>query len=341
MAENCRTFLADRSRPFFLYFCTSDPHRGGGTLNDKPGTPDAFGNNRTYDGVAEVAYDPQKVIVPPWLPDNAASRAELAEYYQSVSRVDQGVGRLVQVLKETQQYDNTLFIYTADNGCAMPGSKTTLYEPGMRLPLIVRAPQAARPGLKSDAMISWVDFTPTILHVAGVERVTAPPLVAGESETGVPKKKGSNSGIYTFHGRSFLPILNQEKPAGWNEVFASHTFHEIQMYYPMRVLRTERYKLILNVAHPLPFPFASDLYASSTWQSVLKGGSDARFGQRRVADLVQRPKYELYDLQADPYEAKNLADDPAQQKTLQDLAERLKTYQKKTRDPWVQKYEYE
>ena len=111
-----------------------------------------------------------------------------------------------------------------------------------------------------------------------------------------------------LHGRSFLPILEQEKPDGWDEIYASHTFHEVTMYYPMRVVRSGKYKLIWNIAHPLPFPFASDLWGSATWQDSLKRGDDFMYGKRTIKDLVQRPQFELYDLEADPDEIHNLAE---------------------------------
>src|SRR5262245_52435593 len=98
MAEKCRAFIdAKDDRPFFLYFCTADPHRGGGVDKDNPLLPDRFGNGPKYDGVTEVRYDPAKLTVHPFLPDTPACRAELAQYYQSASRVDQGVGKLIEI----------------------------------------------------------------------------------------------------------------------------------------------------------------------------------------------------------------------------------------------------
>ena len=61
------------------------------------------------------------------------------------------------------------------------------------------------------------------------------------------------------------PHPGQAGESHWESVFASHTFHEIQMYYPMRVVRDGEYKLIWNIAHPLPYPFASDLWAASSF----------------------------------------------------------------------------
>ncbi len=145
---------------------------------------------------------------------------------------------------------------------------------------------------------------------------------------------------YRFHGRSFLPVLHGSGSQGWDEIYASHTFHEITMYYPMRVVRTRKYKCILNLAHQLPYPFASDLYGSATWQGVLKRG-DKMYGPRTVEAYIHRPRYELYDLQADPLESQNLADDPKYTDVLQKLQAKLKAWQTRTKDPWIVKYRYE
>ena len=114
-------------------------------------------------------YDPKDVIVPPFLPDTAASRAEIAEYYQSVSRLDEGIGHLVSILKSAGKYDDTLILYLSDNGVALAGAKTTLYEPGMRVPFIVREPKQAKTGRTQDALVSWVDIMPTLLDYAGID----------------------------------------------------------------------------------------------------------------------------------------------------------------------------
>jgi N-sulfoglucosamine sulfohydrolase len=344
MADACRAVIAAKDdRPFFLYFCTADPHRGGGVVEADPHKPDAFGNGPDYPGVTEERYDPAKLTVPPFLPDTPACRAELAQYYRSISRVDQGVGRLVKILKDAGEYDNTLILYLSDNGMAFPGSKTTLYEPGMRLPLIVRGPNQKARGRSTDAMVTWADVAPTILAFAGVKEVPGPPAQAdpGPELPGQPAKKAkAGNQPYRFHGRSFLGVLDQERTAGWDEVYASHTFHEITMYYPMRVVRTRQYKLFLNLAHQLPFPFASDLEASATWRSLPKT-PDARYGKRLVTDFLHRPRYELYDLSADPDEVRNLADDPKHAGVLKELQEKLKAFQERTGDPWVVKYRYE
>ena len=331
MAEKCQPFInKDKSRPFFLYFCTSDPHRGGGYANELPYKPNRFGNNQTYEGVKELIYDPQEVLVPDYLPDSPECRAELAQYYQSVSRIDQGLGRLVQILKEADQYENTLILYLSDNGIAFPGAKTTLYEPGMRLPLIVRSPDQSKRGIATDAMVSWTDLTPTLLDFAGIDL----------SRLEHNNSRGERA-PYAFHGRSFLSILEKEKALEWDYVFASHTFHEITMYYPMRVIRTRQFKYTLNLAHQLPYPFASDLYEAPTWQAAVKDGMDGLYGKRRIGDYIQRPRHELYNMEADPAEIENLASNPEFERTLINLQDRLRAFQEASGDPWVVKYKYE
>jgi N-sulfoglucosamine sulfohydrolase len=112
------------------------------------------------------------------------------------------------------------------------------------------------------------------------------------------------------------------------------------MYYPMRVVRTRRHKLIMNLAHELPYPFASDLYESPTWQGVL-ARDDSHLGNRPVEAFIHRPRYELYDLEVDPHELTNLADSTEHAALLAELQANLRAWQEKTADPWVIKYEHE
>ena len=112
------------------------------------------------------------------------------------------------------------------------------------------------------------------------------------------------------------------------------------MYYPMRMIRTRQYKYILNLAHPLEYPFAADIYGSPTWQGILNRG-DKTLGQRSLADFLHRPREELYDIEKDPHEAKNLAGNVKYAETLADLRKRLRDWQEKTKDPWVVKYTHE
>jgi N-sulfoglucosamine sulfohydrolase len=187
----------------------------------------------------------------------------------------------------------------------------------MALPCIVRSPLHGRKGGTCDGLITWADITPTILDIAGIK----PEAV--------------------FHGRSFAGIVDQESPAEWREeVFAAHTFHGITNYYPMRVVRTKRYKFIWNIAWKLDYSFASDLWNSASWQAALRSGA-GNFGARSVEAYIHRPRFELYDLEADPDEVENLAERPVYQEMVLSFIEKLKGFQERTGDPWLHKWIYE
>lgn len=355
LAEETEEFIAtdgNGTSPFFLLLGTSDPHRGGGRATDLPYEPDRFGNVAGgHEGVNPVEYDPSEVLVPSWLPDNEATRQELAQYYQSVSRLDQGFGRMIEILKENGVYEQTLIIYMSDHGMAFPGAKTTVYEPGLRSPLIIRDPCASNRGLINNAMISWTDITPTILDYADVD----PPSYTRHISQSVIRDFFPES--HGLHGRSFRPIIEETNPEGWDEIYASHTFHEIHMYYPMRVVRDRKYKLIWNINFGRPYPNASDLQTSSTWQYVLNqestpsemvdppmqslSGSNVEFGLRTVRDYLHRPEFELYNIQEDPFESNNLADDPAYTDILQEYTGRIQEFQRRTGDPWYIHWAYQ
>jgi N-sulfoglucosamine sulfohydrolase len=318
MADDCRSFIQQKE-PFFLYWCSFNPHRCLRVDETHPCKPNRFGNpEEAYPGDEERVYDEQEVEVPPFLSDIPEVRSELAQYYQSISRLDRGVGRLMEILKETGKYDNTLIVYISDNGAAFPASKTTLYDPGMRLPCIVKIPHQEEKGIECDALITWLDLAPTLLDYAG----------AVEPDD-------------VFHGESFRRVVQQESPRDWrDEIYAAHTFHEITNYYPMRIIRSKKQKFIWNIAYPLTYSFAIDLWRSASWQAVVRDEPE-HFGARTVDAYLHRPQFELYDLEADPDELDNLAERPEHAEAVRDYCEKLKRFQQETRDPWLHKWEYE
>ncbi len=311
MAEASANVLKS-DKPFFLYFCTDDPHRGNPFTPDPWDAPNSFGNKvEGYKGVDEVVYKPEDVLVPDFLPDTKESRAEIAQYYQSISRIDQGFGKLMKMLQDTGKADNTIVIYISDNGMAFPGAKTTVHEPGIKLPCIIKDPTKTAKGTTNNSLISWVDLTPTILDMAKIDFDKT-----------------------AFHGKSFNTIIEKEDLDEWDEIYASHTFHEITMYYPMRVVRSKNYKLIWNIAYQLEYPFASDLWAASTWQAEYRAKKEY-FGPKKIKDYLFRPEFELYDLSKDPNESNNLATNNAFNGVLETMKDKMKTFQTKTKDPWM------
>jgi N-sulfoglucosamine sulfohydrolase len=340
MADRAIEWMGEASdKPFFLYLATADPHRGGGAGGFGNPIQD---NPNQYPGCEPVRFNPDDMVVPPWLPDSPEVKQELAEYYEAIARVDQGVGKLLTWLEQSGRAKDTLLLFLSDNGPPFPGAKTSVYEPGMHLPLIVRSPDVKQLGGTCDARVSWIDVVPTVLDFCQVTPKPAPPIRRGPDDGG-PEGGGRRNEKpvpLKFHGRSFLSVLDTPKTEGWDELYASHTFHEITMYYPMRVVIDGRWKLIFNIASPLPYPFATDIEASPTWQAALKR-NDRMFAGRTIEAFLHRPRFELYDLEADPWEVRNLSTSAEHAETLKRLQQKLQGWQKATNDPWESKWRYE
>jgi N-sulfoglucosamine sulfohydrolase len=306
LAKVCGEFIAaSKDQPFFLTLAFGDPHPNG-----QDGV--AWGV-KPENGYTPFAYHPAKIEVPPFLPDTPMVREQLAGYYQQVSRADHGVGLAFAALKKHGRYDDTLILFISDHGTSEPGAMGTQYEPGVRAPLIVRKPGGPA-GLVHEALVAFTDITPTLLDWAGVKNPA----------------KGT-------HGRSFLPILDQPNSSGWDDVLLSHVAHEIYSYYPMRTLRERRYKLIWNLTWKAEFPVPVDTFNRRLWQSILKDKS-THIGPRTVEAFLNRPKFELYDLETDPWELNNLASDPAHAERLNTMTTKLLQRLQETEDPWLKKY---
>jgi N-sulfoglucosamine sulfohydrolase len=296
MAAQAKGFFEDiGDQPFYLHMGFSDPHRD-------------FGNQHTYEGVAETQYDPADVPVPDFLPDHPAVRAELAEYYQAISRLDLGFGMALQALQDSGRAADTLVIVMSDHGMPFPGAKASSFDSGHHCPLLIARLGAAE--IECDALVNWSNLAPTVFDWCGV---TLP--------TGLPE-------------RSLLPILDQAHPQGWDETFTSHTFHEVTNYYPYRTLRGRKYKYVRNLYPELARPLPSDLWASTTWQAVLAEQMEM-MGKRPTQAFMHQRAEALFDVDADPTESTNLIDDVELQDVAQTMRTKVREFRMATDDPWV------
>lgn len=298
--ETERFIRGSGTSPFFVTVAYSDPHRA----------PVNFGNDRAWPRVAPVRYDPAKVTVPGHLPDIPAVRRDLAQYYESLTRLDSGVGLLVEALKRTGHAEDTLIVFLSDNGRPFPGAKTNLYDPGLHLPLIIYSP-GQRGGAVNDAMVSWIDIAPTLLEWADV-----------------------SGPDYALPGQSLLPLLGNSSGTGRDRIFASHEFHEINQYYPMRAIRTRTHSYIQNLAWQLPYPIAGDIAESESWKAI-QANPAILLGKRSQAAYLQRPAEEFFDLRQDPGELSNVVADAAAGQLLAGLRQELADFRAATHDPWL------
>ncbi|XP_063895588.1 N-sulphoglucosamine sulphohydrolase [Helicoverpa armigera] len=323
-----REFLAAANRdnkPFLLYVSFHDPHRCGHTDPQFGPFCERFGSGEEGMGLIPdwhpIYYQWQQVELPYFVQDTEAARRDIAAQYTTMSRLDQGVGLVLKELEAAGHLDDTLVIYTSDNGIPFPSGRTNFYDPGLREPMIIASPKPdARRNEASYAMVSLLDVMPTVLDWFKI-----------------PFGEESNDITQSDKPKSLLPILQKEPPYSEEDaVFASQTHHEVTMYYPMRAVRTRRYKLIHNLNFGMPFPIDQDLYVSPTFQDLLNRTRSKRSlpWYKTLEQYYYRPQWELYDIRADPGETRNLHGKPSLAGVEAALAARLARWQRDSADPW-------
>ncbi|XP_014203621.1 N-sulphoglucosamine sulphohydrolase [Copidosoma floridanum] len=323
-----REFLAqNKSQPFFLYVAFHDPHRCGHSNPEYGSFCEKFGNGQPGMGKipdwSPIYYQWEQVKLPYHVQDTEAARRDIAAQYTTMSRLDQGVGLIMKELEMAGVKDDTLVIYTSDNGIPYPSGRTNLYDPGMIEPMILSSPKhKQRHNQATYSMTSLLDIAPTLIDWFGV--------------TGDKKVKKYLS---TLTGKSLLPLLEKEPAENSSDaVFASQTHHEVTMYYPMRAIRTKRYKLIHNLNYKMPFPIDQDFYISPTFQDLLnrtRNNKPLNWYKTNLKNYYYRPEWELYDLKYDPEELTNIVERKDSKPVLKELKEKLRDWQKRTKDPWL------
>ncbi len=278
-----------RDRPFFLWLASLDPHRD-------------------YEsGILERPHRPDEVVVPAHLPDTPLVRAELALYYDEVTRLDRFVGDVLDELDRQGVADDTLVLFLSDNGRAFPRDKTTIFDGGIRTPLLVRWPGRVDPGSVCGALVSSIDLAPGLLEAAGAE-----PLP-------------------TAQGTSFLPLLANPGLAIRDHVFASHNWHDYEAR--SRAVRTLDHKLIVHDLPDLPLTPPADVVRGVAFRELRRlRDADTLEPRHRQCFTAPRPAVELYDLRSDPGEFHNLADDPAHAPIRASLLAALAGWRETTRD---------
>ena len=264
------------------------------------------------------AYPAEKLTVPPYLVDCPETRAELTKYYAEITYLDWQLGECVKIVDESGRKDNTMVIFTSEQGSSFPfGGKWTRYANGLKTAFIVRCPAKIKAGSRSAAMAQYVDVTPTLLEAAG-----------GNPKT-IQTGRADAYGYTGFDGRSFLSVLLGKTNRHRETVFGAHTTRGIingSACYPIRSVRDNRYKYILNLNHQAVYYNVEATRPGGlldVWKKL--GEKDAEIAAR-ARFYQHRPAEELYDLKNDPYELKNVADDPALSKIKEALKNKLKDW---------------
>jgi arylsulfatase A-like enzyme len=279
----------DHDRPFFLSVGYFAPHRG--SVKHRP--------EQSFPSLGPT-LDERYVSPPAPLPDTPQTRRDMAEYASSMHSTDLCMGRVLEALDRTGLAENTLVLATTDHGIAFPGMKCRLTDHGTGVMMILRGPAGSdfRGGKVVDAMVTHLDFFPTVCDLLGLD---------------APDR---------LQGKSVLPVVNGRADRLHDEVFAEVNFHAA--YEPMRSVRTERWKYIRHIegrSKPV-MPNVDDSLSKSHW--VASGWRDQML-----------PEEELYDLTFDPHETHNLVGDAGHTETLAEMRNRLDKWMQRTHDPAI------
>jgi N-sulfoglucosamine sulfohydrolase len=299
---------AAKGKPFCFWFGSNDPHRPY-----EKGTGAASG--RRIDDV----------VVPPFLPDTPEVRSDILDYYFEVERVDREAGAIIAALERAGQLDDTLIVWTSDNGFPFPRAKANLYDGGTHVPLAIRFPRKVTSGRSLDDFVVLSDLAPTLLEAAGL-------------------KPGAE-----MTGRSLMTLLAGQRQPARDRVFLERERHANvrrgDLSYPARAIRTADYLYIRNF-RPDRWPagdpemyFAvgefGDIDGGPSKDLLLGRQSDPSIAKYFGLATAKRSAEELYDLRKDPGQIHNVAMAAQYARAKRDLRAALDKWMRDTGDPRI------
>lgn len=315
-AGNFKLFLEEcpEDKPFFFWFGSSEPHR-------------AFElNSGIRNGI-----NSEKIDVPGFLPDVPEVRKDIADYLFEIQWIDGHLQKMISLLEEEQLLDNTIIVFTSDNGMAFPAAKNNLYEYGIHMPLAIRWSKGINGnGRIVDDLVSLTDLAPTLLEIAGI---TPPAQMTGQSLAEI------------FYSSSSGRIAQER-----NYVFSGKERHTIcrdgDLPYPQRSVRDYQYLYIRNL-EPDRWPAGSpyeksghgwvfgDIDQSPSMDYLLDHKDEKSVYTLFEMATAKRPFEELFDIVNDPYCLNNLAQQDNFIEDKNRLSKVLDDYLLKTKDPRV------
>ena len=303
-AEAARFIRESGERPWFLSVNFPDAHL--------PFIAQAHGQPRN-----PLKGDDVKPM--PWVGcDTPRIREQVANYYNCLERLDYSVGLLLAELDKSGQGDRTLVCYIGDHGAQFPRGKGAVYDPALRIPLLIRWPGITKPGIVREELVSTLDLLPTWLSAAGLPAPDHLP------------------------GRELRPLLGDKRDVPWRR----YTFGFTTGSFPgncfvQHSVRDDRFQLIVTARPGTENLIAHSYLDESHPFFVVSGATTA--DQVGLAPHVREawdrwlvpPQYELYDLQSDPAEWHNLADDLQHAEVKGRLLSALTAMREETRDPFL------
>ncbi len=261
-------------------------------------------------------YKLSEVRIPSKHIDTDETREARAKYYTDITKMDANLGQLMASLRMHNLLDNTIVIFTADQGPQWPFGKWSLYDYGIRVPLLIKWPKVIEGGSETSAMVSLVDLVPTVLNIAGAEIPQYPSAI---------------------DGKTFLPVLKNLTTKHRDRIFATHTGDGNMNPTPMRMVRSGRYKYLLNLAPEVKYTTHMDKTGNKGegggyWPSWVEKSYENEHAASVLYRYHNHPKEELYDILSDPQEEKNLSFDPQYKMVLEGFRAEMNAWREQQDD---------
>lgn len=296
------------NRPFFILANIEPPHR---SFRYRQNFRSLFANGRL------LSPDINEIEVPDYMPDIPKVREDIQEYYASIQVSDACAGAIIQALEESGRLDETLIIYTSDNGMPMYRAKASAYPAGTHMPLTFAGP-GIESGRLCEHVVSLTDLMPTIMDAL---HLSIPPSVQGES-------------LWSWlTGKGKLPSRDY--------VFMEYNSHgpDLREAFPQRAATDGRWYYILNLDPAKPQKMPDDLIGAGSWRNnaypaILDAKTQFPQKVKLLEDMLQgfRPGEELYDLQNDQWAINNLANIPEYNQVLETLRNEVRNWRFQTND---------
>lgn len=290
--DSIRKFTGKKDKPYCLFIMSINPH-----------APWTVGDPSEFNA--------EKLKLPPHWVDTKATRNQFVKYLAEVRRLDNQVGDVMKMLKETGQDKNTMVIFLGEQGPQFPGGKWSSWDNGQKSSMIVRMPGRVKPKTQTDAIVQYEDITPTLIDFAG----------------GKP--------INGLDGKSFLRVLTGKSSMHRDYAFGIHNNIPEGPPYPMRSVRNGRWKLIVNLRPEKEYRIKFMMNPNSnnpTWASWQQKAQTDKNAAALIKRISHHPALEFYDTDKDPYELNNLALNSKYASAIKNLRTKLDAWMKQQGD---------
>ncbi len=299
-------------KPFFLYANPIDPHRPWDNTEDEQELFDEYNSKNRYPKPSRT-YTEDEVEIPNFLIDLPEIRKAMVPYYNALHRGDECIGAVLKALEESGAADNTFVIFLSDHGLGAAGAKSTLYQDGIRTPIIMKWPNHIKEGIIDDqSIVSSIDIVPTIIDAVGL-----PPLSAIEGKS-----------VYKV-------ITNEQNKTNRDYAYAAFNYENKSTedrYFPQRAIINGSYLYIWN-SH-VERSGGSKQKDIRYWHDVVNSSlAKSEKLKKKIESLRNRPNEEFFDLSKDPGCWNNLINNNAYIEQISKFRKELKNEMFSTNDP--------